>query len=136
METQRKKQTQIQKNVFNKGQKISKKNMLSWILPKNERWGNFISWKLPQRSFFGRIQDAIICFWDLLTFSMREITWLNSQQPTPRGHVEHLSRPKKLLTEGKVKWTLNCQSCALYSRYFFCMSKTLDLDFTPLTNRK
>ena len=28
-------------------------------------------WKLPQRSFFGRIQDAIICFWDLLTFSIR-----------------------------------------------------------------
>jgi hypothetical protein len=52
-----------------KGQKISKKNMLSWILPKNERWGNFMCWKLPQRSFFGRIQDAIICFWDLLTFS-------------------------------------------------------------------
>ena len=24
--------------------------------------------KLPQRSFFGGIQDAIICFWDLLTF--------------------------------------------------------------------
>ena len=43
--------------------------MLSWILPKNERWGNFMYWKMPQRSFFGRIQDAIICFRDLLTFS-------------------------------------------------------------------
>ena len=43
--------------------------MLAWILPKNERWGNFMYWKLPQRSFFGRIQDTIICFWDLLTFS-------------------------------------------------------------------
>ena len=39
-----------------------KKNMLSWILPKNERWGNFMYWKMPQRSFFGRIQYAIICF--------------------------------------------------------------------------
>jgi len=45
--------------------------MLSWILPKNERWGNFMYWKLPQRSFFERIQDAIICFWDLLTFSTK-----------------------------------------------------------------
>ena len=51
-----------------KDQKIAKKNMMSWILPKNERWGNFMYWKMPQRSFFGRIQDAIICFWDLLTF--------------------------------------------------------------------
>ena len=52
-----------------KGQKISEKKMVSWILPKNERWGIFMYWKLPQRSLFGRIQDAIICFWDLLTFS-------------------------------------------------------------------
>ena len=29
-------------SVHTKGQKISKKNMLSWILPKNERWGNFM----------------------------------------------------------------------------------------------
>ena len=28
--------------VPTKGQKISKKNMLSWILPKNECWGNFM----------------------------------------------------------------------------------------------
>ena len=46
----------------------SRKKTLSWIIPKNERWGNFMYWKLPQRLFFGRIQDAIICFWDLLTF--------------------------------------------------------------------
>ena len=25
-----------------KGQKISKKKLLSWILPKNKRWGNFM----------------------------------------------------------------------------------------------
>ena len=47
----------------------SRKKLLSWILLKNEHWGNFIYWKLPQRSFFGRIQDALICFWDLLTFT-------------------------------------------------------------------
>ena len=29
----------------------------------------YIEWS--SRSFFGRIQDAIICFWDLLTFSIR-----------------------------------------------------------------
>ena len=52
-----------------------KKNMLPWILPKNKCWGNFMYSKLPQRSFFGRIQDTIICFWDLLTFSR----WSNAQ---------------------------------------------------------
>ena len=36
--------------------------MASWILPKNERWGNFQYIKLPQRSFFGRIQDNIFFF--------------------------------------------------------------------------
>ena len=54
-----------------KGQKYQKQIMGSWILPNNECWGNFMYWKLPQRSFFGRIQDVIICFWDLLTFSTR-----------------------------------------------------------------
>ena len=43
--------------------------MVSWILPKNERWGNFMYWKLPQRSFFGRIQNNIFFFRDFLTFS-------------------------------------------------------------------
>ena len=43
-----------------KVRKSRKKNMLSWILPKNERWGNFMYWKMPHLSFFGRIQDAII----------------------------------------------------------------------------
>ena len=42
--------------------------MASWILPKNERWGNFQYIKLPQHSFFGRIQDNIF-FRDFLTFS-------------------------------------------------------------------
>ena len=42
--------------------------MLSLILPKNERRGIFMYWKVPQRSFFGRIQDAIIRFRNLLTF--------------------------------------------------------------------
>ena len=39
---------------------ISQKQiMASWILPKNERSGIFQYIKLPQRSFFGRIQDNI-----------------------------------------------------------------------------
>ena len=43
--------------------------VVSLILPKNERWENFQYMKLSQRSFLGRIQDALICFRDLLTFS-------------------------------------------------------------------
>ena len=42
--------------------KSQKQIMASWILPKNERWGNFQKIKLPQRSFFGRIQDNIFFF--------------------------------------------------------------------------
>ena len=33
-------------------------------------------WNMPQRSFFGRIQDAIICFWDLLTTSFQTSKFL------------------------------------------------------------
>ena len=47
--------------------------MASWILPKNERWGNFQYMKLPQRSFFGRIQDNIFFFRDFLTFTVRTL---------------------------------------------------------------
>ena len=43
--------------------------MVSSILPKNERWDNFQYKKLSQRSFFGRIEDTIICFRYCLTFS-------------------------------------------------------------------
>ena len=43
--------------------------MASWILPKNERWGNFQYIKLPQRSFFGGIKDNIFFFRDFLTFN-------------------------------------------------------------------
>ena len=39
--------------------KSQKKIMTSWIHPKNERWGIFQYIKLPQRSFFGRIQGNI-----------------------------------------------------------------------------
>ena len=42
--------------------------MVSSILPKNERWDNFMYCKLSQRSFFGRIEDTINFFRDLLTF--------------------------------------------------------------------
>ena len=44
--------------------------MVSSILPMNERF-QYI--KLSQRSFFGRIEDTIICFRDLLTFSRKKI---------------------------------------------------------------
>ena len=44
--------------------------MASWILPKNEQWGIFQYIKLPQRSFFGRIQDNIIFFQNFLTLVM------------------------------------------------------------------
>ena len=45
--------------------------MVSSILQKNpERWDDFMYWKLSQRSFFGRIKDTIICFWDCLTLNL------------------------------------------------------------------
>ena len=47
--------------------------MMFLIIPKNERWGIFQYMKLPQHLFFGRIQDAIICFQDLLTFSVSSV---------------------------------------------------------------
>ena len=53
---------------FLKVRQSRKQIMVSSILPKNERWDNFQYIKLPQRSFFGRIEDTINCFPDLLTF--------------------------------------------------------------------
>ena len=52
--------------------------MASWILPKNKRWGNFQYLKLPQRSFFGRIQDNKFfseIFWPLVASKIWEILW-------------------------------------------------------------
>ena len=49
--------------------------MVSSILPKNERWDNFMYWKLSQGSFFGRIKDTIICFRDCLNFSNLKFKW-------------------------------------------------------------
>ena len=49
--------------------KQSRKQILeSSILPKNERCDNFHYMKLSQRSSFGRIEETINCFRDLLTF--------------------------------------------------------------------
>ena len=48
--------------------------MVSSFLPKNERWYNFHYIKLSQRSFYGRIEDTINCFRDLLTFNNQEIS--------------------------------------------------------------
>ena len=45
-----------------------KQIIVSSILLKNARWDNFQYTKLSQRSFFGRIEDTINCFRDLLTF--------------------------------------------------------------------
>ena len=45
-----------------------KQIMASWILPKNECWDNFQYIKLSQRLFFGRIEDTIFFFRNLLTF--------------------------------------------------------------------
>ena len=49
--------------------------MVSSILPKNERWDNFHYIKLSQRSFFGRIDDTINCFQDLLIFNIIKKIW-------------------------------------------------------------
>ena len=48
--------------------KSRKKDMMSQILQKNERWGIFMYWKMPQRSFFWRIWNNIFFFRDLPTF--------------------------------------------------------------------
>ena len=51
--------------------KSQKQIMWSWILPKNEGWGNFQYLKLPQLSFLGRIQDNIFffeIFWHLVFY--------------------------------------------------------------------
>ena len=58
--------------VLLKVSKSRKRNTLSLILLKDERWRIFLYWKMPQRSFYGRIQDAIICFRDLLTFITKD----------------------------------------------------------------
>ena len=39
------------------------------ILPKNQLWDNLQYIKLSQRLFFGRIEDTINCFRDLMTFN-------------------------------------------------------------------
>ena len=51
-----------------KVRKSRKQIMVSSILPKNKRWDNFHYIKLSQRSFFGRIEDIVIFFRDLLTY--------------------------------------------------------------------
>ena len=53
--------------------------MVSSILPYNERWDNFQYVKLSQRSFFGRIEDTINCFQDLLTFSKKILLFWNNK---------------------------------------------------------
>ena len=49
--------TQDRKQRPLKVSKSQKQIMATWIFPRNERWGNFQYIKLPQHSFFGRIQD-------------------------------------------------------------------------------
>jgi hypothetical protein len=54
--------------------KSQKQIMASRILPKNERWDNFQYIKSSQCSFFGRIEDTILFFRDLLTSLYRLAT--------------------------------------------------------------
>ena len=63
--------SKIQETIFLLWLKVSKSRkqiMVSSVLPKNERWDNFHYIKSSQCSFFGRIEDTIICFWHFLTF--------------------------------------------------------------------
>ena len=63
----------VEQPIVSNGLKVSKSQkqfMVSSILPKNEHWDNFMNWKLSQCSFFGRIEDTINCFRDLLTFNI------------------------------------------------------------------
>ena len=72
--------------LFLKVSKSQKEIMASWILPTSERWGNFLYIKLPQHSFFGRIQDNIFFYWDFLnekikSRSFHQYSW-NSEVDT------------------------------------------------------
>ena len=64
----------VGKNKFSclKVSKSRKPYMVSSILPKIDRGDDFMHWKLSPRSFFGRIEDIVICFRDCLTFRMHE----------------------------------------------------------------
>ena len=66
-----------------------KQIMVSSILQKNKRWDDFQYMKLSQFSFFGRIEDTIIYFRDLLTLKKQIILliveWKNSGNITIRN---------------------------------------------------
>jgi hypothetical protein len=54
--------------LYLKVSKSWKQIMTLWILPKNKQNALMIITILSVfRSFFGRIDDALICFWDLVT---------------------------------------------------------------------
>ena len=89
--------------------KSRKQFMVSSIVPKNERWDNFMYWKLSQRSFFGRIEDTIICFRDCLTFKTRSFqrqasltgkiwgcscTLCNRSSAIPEWSINHILVPE------------------------------------------
>ena len=76
----RRKGSSIPKCVFpNKKVRQSQKQiMVSSILPNNDCWDNFQYTKLSQHSFFGKIEDTINCFRDLLTFRA-----VNDRLPKP-----------------------------------------------------
>ena len=89
--------------------KSQKQIMASWILPKNERWGIFQYIKLPQSSFFGRIQDNIFFFRDFLTFSRLSV--INTKLRIEKYLVE-LGLENRLLGSPAVpytspSWTVN-----------------------------
>ena len=64
--------------VLLKVSKSWKQFMVSSIFSKNKRWDNFMYWELSKHSFYGRIEDSINCFWDLLTFNQ----WLLYRRAT------------------------------------------------------
>ena len=79
--------------------------MAPWILPKNEHPGNFVYWKLSRSSFVGRIQDTIICFWDLLTFSR----WSNAQNSWLVGDCIQHRRNGCIYMYNRMTWTNNAK---------------------------
>ena len=103
--------------MWRKDLKVSKSQkqiMVSWIIPKNERWGNFQYIKLLQRSFFGRIQDNIF----FSRFS--DLYYGSNKSETVKSHLCAVCWRRKVfklkeIGPNRVIWTI-AQCSVLYKR--------------------
>ena len=94
-------------------------------------------WKLPQRSFFWRIQDAIICFWDLLTFRARITRFSLTRFPLLRflAYVLMCKWGIFALLESLEQFHLNA-IFSLYTQFFSRIMNTYRIFFCARTKAK